>query len=141
MRDSIKNRLLLLLFGGFLLAMGALFLFAPKEDFSPREKRYLAEAPRAELSEILSGRFGRQAEDWAADHLPGRNFFLNLSAEADRWENLQVTKEIYRGKSGRLYESPAPRDEGVIKRNMAALNAFAETVAQPVLSVVTSGFQ
>ena len=139
MRETTKNRILCLLFGGFLLAMGALFLFAPKEAFSPREKRYLTEAPRAELGEILSGRFGRQAESWAADQLPGRNFFLNLSAEADRWENLQVTKEIYRGKSGRLYESPAAYDEAEIRRNMAALNAFAETVAQPVdLALVPS---
>ena len=75
MRETTKNRILCLLFGGFLLVMGALFLFAPKESFSPLEKRYLAEAPRAELSEILSGRFGRQAEDWAADQLPG--FFLD----------------------------------------------------------------
>ena len=139
MRDDTKNKLLLLLFGGFLLAMCALFLFGPKETFSPREKRFLAGAPDAELGEILSGRFGRQAEDWAADHLPGRDFFLNLGAEADRLENLQVTKEIYRGKSGRLYERPAPWDEAVIGRNMAALTAFAETVAQPVdLALVPS---
>ena len=116
MRDDTKNKLLLLLFGGFLLAMCALFLFGPKETFSPREKRFLAGAPDAELGEILSGRFGRQAEDWAADHLPGRDFFLNLGAEADYWENLQVTKEIYRGKSGRLYESPAAYDEAEIRR-------------------------
>ena len=33
MRETTKNRILCLLFGGFLLVMGALFLFAPKEDF------------------------------------------------------------------------------------------------------------
>ena len=52
---------------------------------------------------------------------------MGLNAHALRLANLQVTRPIYRGKSGRLYERPVVHDPAVIRRNMAAINAFAES--------------
>lgn len=132
MKSQRKDLPLCILFCGYLLAMALLFLLQPKQDFSAREKRYLAEAPRLRMAEVLSGRFGEAAEAWCADHLPGRDFFVGLNAHALRLGNLQVTQPIYVGGSGRLYERPAVFDAEVIRRNMAAINAFAETLGQDV---------
>ena len=132
MKKFDKNLPLCALFGAYLLGMLLLFLLGPRQDFSAREKRYLAQAPRLTLTGVTSGRFGEEAETWCADHLPGRDFFVGLNAHALRLANLQVTRPIYVGRSGRLYERPAVYDEAVIRRNMEAVNAFADGLDREV---------
>ncbi len=126
------NILTAVIFCLFLLTMGALFFLLPRQEYSPLEKRYLAPVPGGSLGSIANGAFGEEAENWAADHLPGRSFFVSLSAWADWLLNLQVTKEIYVGRSGRLYECPAAFSGKTIEQNMAVLNDFAETIGQNV---------
>ena len=142
MRQKTGNLLLCALFCAFLLGMLLLFLLLPRQDFSPREKRFLAQAPRLRAEEVFSGRFGREAESWCADHLPGRDFFVGLNARALYWSNLQVTRPVYPGRSGRLYEAPAAYDEAVIARNMDAINAFARDLGQELdlMLVPSAGF-
>ena len=132
MKTKKSDKLICLGFCLFFGSMLALFLLLPEKRFSANEKRYLAPLPTLRLSEVLSGRFGQEAETYAADHLPGRDFFVGLNARYDLLSGRQVTKEIYVGKSGRLYEAPAPSDEEVIEKNMAAINDFAGKAACPV---------
>ncbi len=132
MKRNVHDLTLCACFCAFLLGMMLLFLLQPKRDFSPREKRYLADAPRLTLADVTSGRFGEDAESWCADHLPGRDFFVGLNAQALRLSNLQVTQSIYPGSSGRLYERPVEYDPEVIRRNMAAVNAFADGLGRDV---------
>ncbi len=131
-----------LLFCGLLAGMLLAFLLLPERQFSEREKRWLAGSPEWTLSSILSGSFEEDAEAWAADHLPGRDFLVGLSARTDRLMNLQVTKEIYVGKSGRLYERPSAWSEETIRRKMSIVNAFAEKLGQTVdlVLVPSAGF-
>lgn len=112
--------------------MFAAFLFGSKENYSEREKRALADAPTLNWSELMSGSFGAQAEDYAADHIFGRDFFIELNAYFDALSNLQVTKEIYVSHDGRLYESPCQFDSSALERCMTAVNAFAAAVGSKV---------
>ena len=134
MKSDLKIRevLVVLLFCLFLAAMALSFLFVPKKDFSENEKRYLADAPALNLKNIVEGEFGTEAENWCADHLPARDFFVGLSASADRWMNLQVTKDIYITGSGRLLERPYPFSAETIRRNLSAINDFAEQTGKTV---------
>jgi len=127
-RDICITALFCLFLGGTLL----LFFLLPGQDFSEKEKRYLAPAPALTVKTLLSGDFGAQAESWAADHLPGRDFLVGLNAEYERLSGRQVTKEILRGRSGRLYEAPAPFDAALIQKNMEAVRDFAALAGQPV---------
>ncbi|MCR5087926.1 MAG: hypothetical protein K6C08_00250 [Oscillospiraceae bacterium] len=138
----VSDLVIACLFCGLLAAVLLAFLLLPERTFSEREKRWLAEKPEWKLSGILSGQFEEDAEAWAADHLPGRDFLVGLSAGTDRFMNLQVTKEIYVGKSGRLYERPSAYSAETIRRNMSILNTFAEAVGQPVdlVLVPSAGF-
>lgn len=142
MKNKKSDLLLAVLFCVYLLGILLLFLLQPKADFSAREKRYLAKAPRLSAGEVLSGSFGDAAESWCADHLPGRDFFVSVNAHVLRLANLQVTRPIYIGESGRLYERPVVNDPAVIRRNMEAINAFAESVGQDVdlMLVPSAGF-
>ena len=120
---------------GFCLFLGLmllLFLLLPKREFSQNEKRYLAEAPALRWDTLLSGRFAQQAESWAADHLPGRDFFVGLNARYDLLSGRQGTKDIYVGRSGRLYEAPVEKNEAHIGAQMQTLNAFAAAIGRPL---------
>ena len=48
MKNRKSDILTCVLFCGFLFTMAALYLILPKTEFSQLEKRYLAEAPKAE---------------------------------------------------------------------------------------------
>ena len=120
--DILIALLFCLFLGGMLLA----FLLLPKHSFSVREKRYLAEAPKLSWRNVASGVFSDAAETYAAEHLPGRNTLVGLNALYDLLSGRQVTKEILRGRDGRLFEAPAPFDTGIIRRHLAAINGFAE---------------
>ena len=126
MKRTVFDWIISLGFCLFLGAMLLLFFLLPEKAFSQNEKRYLAERPRLTLQSLLSGDFARQAESYAADHLPGRDFFVGLNARYDLLSGRQSTKDIYRGKSGRLYEAPVIPDDAEIERRMGVIRDFAE---------------
>ena len=136
--DILIALLFCLFLGGMLLA----FLLLPKHSFSVREKRYLAEAPKLSWRNVASGVFSDAAETYAAEHLPGRDTLVGLNALYDLLSGRQVTKEILRGRDGRLFEAPAPFDTGIIRRHLAAINDFAEATGQDVtlLLVPSAGY-
>ena len=115
-----------------------MYLLLPKKDYSEAEKRYLAEAPKANWSDVASGDWGNDAETYMADHIPGRDFFVGLNACFDLWTGRQAGKDIWL-KNDRLVEAPVKWDEAAIIKNMNAINAFRETVGQQVdLMIVPS---
>lgn len=132
MRGKLINYILCLLFLLAVFAMAALFLLLPKEDFSQKEKRYLEKAPELSWDSLSSGDFGEKAEKYMADHLPFRDFLVGLAANVDRLMGLQVTKDIYVGRSGRLYEAPCREDAAALEGNMEAINSFAQKLGREV---------
>ena len=139
MKTKKTDFLCVALFCGFLAVMTVLFLLLPKEEFSEKEKRYLAEMPELSWENISSGGYGEDAETYIADHVPGRDFFVGLSAYYDLLTGRQVAKDIYVAEGDRLVESPIQMDEDAIRRNMKAINAFAENTGKQVdLMIVPS---
>lgn len=126
-----------ILFCGFLFAIGAGYLL-PKADFSEMEKRYLAQAPTLSLKSVFSGQWSRQAEEYLSDHIPGRNLFVGINAYLELLAGRQELKDVWVAE-GKLLEAPAALEEGVISRNLKAINGFAETLGRRVdLMVVPS---
>lgn len=139
MKHRVTDLLTCGLFCGFLAVMLVLFLVLPKQSFSEKEKRVLAQAPDASVDAVFSGTFGTQAERYVADHIPGRDFFVGISNYYDLFSGRQVTKDIYLADGQRLLERPNVEDPAAIRRNMTAINQFAETVSQTVhLMIVPS---
>ena len=132
MRGKRLEKVTCLLFGGGILLMGLLLLLLPKKDFSAREKRFLAQAPELSAEELFSGRLAEDMESYLADHLPGRDFWVGLSAYYDLLSGRQNSKEILLGSSGRLYERPKQWDERRVTENMEAIRGFADTLGRNV---------
>ncbi len=142
MKTKRSDILTCVLFLCFVFGMLTLFLLLPGQDFSEKEKRYLAEAPALTWETLLSGEFGEQAETYLADHIPGRDFFVGLASYYDLLTGRQVTKDVYTAEGDRLVEPPVAWDQAAAEKNMKAINAFAETVDRPVdlMIVPSAGF-
>ena len=126
------------LFCGFLAAMLLGYGILPKTEFSQLEKRYLAEAPKADPEDILSGQWGEDAETYMADHIPGRDFLVGLNAYFDLLTGRQAGKDI-RVAGDRLVEAPVAINTTDTYRKMSVINSFAASVEQPVdLAIVPS---
>jgi len=141
--DTLQNpkqqRLLTILFCGFLAAMTVLYLCLPKSEFSLREKRYLAQTPELTRDNLASGDFSADVDAFMADHIPGRSFFVGLNAYYELFTGRQGSKDILLTRDQRLVEAPVEADDAVIDKNMAILNGFAEKQSVPVdLMVVPS---
>lgn len=118
-------------FCAFLFAILLCYLLLPKESYSQLEKRYLAEAPSLTWESLTSGDWGEDVESYLADHMPGRNFFVGLNAYFDLYTGRQAGKDIW-VVGDRLVEAPVEWDETALRRNMATINTFAETLGQAV---------
>lgn len=142
MKNKVSDILTCGLFCGFLTLMLVLFLLLPKTDFSQREKRALAESPDTSAQAILSGEFGVQAEEYIADHIPGRDFFVGVARYYDLLSGRQVTKDILLAAGDRLVEKPNLPNGAAAQRNMGVINRFAQTIGQNVdlMIVPSAGF-
>lgn len=131
-----------ILFAGFLFAMLVLFLVMPDKDFSEKEKRYLTAAPELTWHSVASGEYGEEVESYLADQMPGRDFFVGLNAYYDLLSGRQVTKDVLLAEDDRIVETPVKWDAAAAQRNMDKINAFAETIGQPVdlMIVPSAGF-
>lgn len=130
------------LFCGFIGIMGLMYLLLPKNSFSALEKRELEKSPELAWETLISGEFGAELENYMADHMPGRNFFVGLGAYYDRLMGQQPTKDVYVAEDDRLVEKPAIWDLTQVEKNMRYVNKFAASVDVPVdfMIVPSAGF-
>ncbi len=129
-------------FCGFLCLMLLLFLLAPKESYSQREKRYLTEFPTLTWDSLASGQFSQDLESYMADHMPGRDFFVGLNAYTNLLTGRQAAADIYVTADGRLVEAPTAWDEAAAQKNMDAIHQFAASVDGEIslMVVPSAGF-
>lgn len=130
------------LFCAFIGSMGLMYLLLPKLEFSALEKRELEKAPELTMDTLVSGQFGANLEDYMADHMPGRNFFVGLGAYYDMLIGQQPTKDVYLAENNRLVELPVVWNQEQVDKNIKYINQFAQTVGQNVdfILVPSAGF-
>lgn len=122
----------------FLLTISAGYLLLPKRDFSNLEKRNLEKMPAVTIKTIMDGSWADETEDFLADQMPGRDFFVGLNAYYEKMLGLQKSKSIW-VLNGKLVRCPVEAQQGVIERQIGAINQFAEQVDVPVaLSLIPS---
>lgn len=142
MKTKRSDILTCLLFCGFLAAMLVLYLALPGQSFSEKEKRVLAESPALTWDSLASGEYGDKVETYLADHIPGRDFLVGLNAYYDLFSGRQVTKDVYLADGDRIVEAPVTWNDIQVRKNMNAINKFAETIGQKVdlMIVPSAGF-
>lgn len=75
-----RDTVFLCLFFSIILFFGVGIFVFPKQSFSQKENRPLAEAPRVSLSTLLDGEYFKRLGDFYSDHFPLRDSFTAIYA-------------------------------------------------------------
>lgn len=109
----------------FIFSMGLLFIFLPKREYSPNEKRYLAEFPDTSLDNIVFGDFDTDFESYMSDHVAGRDFFVGMNAYYELTTGRNGSSGVYVGKDNYLINDPIDR-ENKLESNLNIFNDFTK---------------
>jgi hypothetical protein len=135
----------------FLLFIGAVALagfIAKDRDFSPNENRYLADAPVFRLSDVMSGEFQDDLEDYLNDQIWGRDWWITVKTAVQKLCGDTDIGGAYLGKDGYDFEKILPEDvdDTLVERNIAQVTTYFDFCAQTIepsrisfLLVPTSG--
>lgn len=114
--------------GGVLLVS----LILPKQEFSPLENRYLEKPPTLSLETLSSGKFMENVEDYVADHIVGRDFWVSLKSWSERLSGKRENNGVYFGKQDTLINQVADPDMDKLEKDMGYVDALAGNVSVPV---------
>ena len=113
-----------------------LFAVLPRRDWSAAEKRYLAEFPAFTAENLRGGRETELLEAYAADHFPGRNFFVGVYAYWNLLLGRNGTESVISGDGGVLVQASATRDLTQMEVNLERFDRFAEASGVPASVVL-----
>lgn len=125
------------------LAAGLLgLIFAPKNDYSPLEKRYLADAPALTAKTLFDGSFGDDFEEYLSDHFAGRSFFVGCYSYYSLLLGNNGANGVYYGQDGYLINEPVSPEDSILMRNLSALTTLAENTGLPttLIAVPSTGY-
>jgi len=113
-----------------------LFALLPRRDWSAAEKRYLAEFPALTAENLRGGRETELLEAYAADHFPGRNFFVGVYACWNLLLGKNGTESVIVGDDGVLVQASATRDLTQTAANLERFDRFAGASGLPASIVL-----
>lgn len=119
------KRLIGILIIGFLMSLALLTFVIEDQNFSKTENRYLQTMPEFKLAALLDGSFMSDIEDYLADQIIGKDFFLTLKSKTEqallKRENNGVVK------AGDYLIEPFIYQEDNLIKNLEAINEFYQS--------------
>lgn len=146
MDNRKQNKRMLVLFCSFIGVFFLLFFIAPKQTFSPLEKRVLAQMPSFSLKEELNlereSKFSEEFDSYLADHFFGRNFWVGLNAYYELYTGRNGLHDVYAGKDGYILEKPVTVTDvntRYTENRIEYIKSFAqETGIKPTVMIIPS---
>lgn len=94
-------------FLAFIGIFAVLFWIVPKNDFSPKEKRYLQDFPDVSSKSIFDGTFESEYEHYIDDHMVLRDVFMGVNSYSNLAMLKNGTDGVYYSRDGYLINAPA----------------------------------
>ena len=130
------------LFCAFIGGICLVSLLLPKKEFSELENRYLEKTPELSLSTLADGTFMEQAENYTADHIVGRDFWVSLKSWSERFTGKQENNGVYLADDDALINRVDEPKPGKLDKDMASLDKLVNNVSVPVyLGLIPSAAQ
>jgi hypothetical protein len=132
MENSYSKMGIILLFSIVLLGGGIYSVVKPEQTFSKFENRYLAEQPKWNKEEFLSGDWQMDYENYLNDQFPMRDRWVDIKTWTDRVMLKQDSGDVFYGKDDYLIEkyAEADFDETMVEENIAFLTEFIKEMQQ-----------
>ncbi len=134
-KKHIRDFIPTIIFLSFIGVVFILFLVLPKKDYSPQEKRVLADFPTVTTETVFSGDFGSAFETYLADQMPLRTFFVGINAYTNLLLGENGLSGIYQCSDGYLINTPVKYSDN-LEKNIEYINEFAEDIDIPVYMTV-----
>ena len=90
----------------FMVLAIVLNIFMPDKEYSESENRMLAQAPEFSLTNLASGKFMTDMEDYVTDQFVFRDQWINLKVLEDMALGKRESNGVYIGKQGYLMQVP-----------------------------------
>ena len=119
-------------FCGFLAAVLGLSIILPDKTFSELENRNLSTVPELSVESLTNGDFMADAEEYTADHIVGRDFWVALKAWCERLSGKQENNGAYFAENGAVINRVELPDMDKLVQNLGFVNKLVENVDVPV---------
>lgn len=119
-------------FCGFLALVLGLSIALPDKEFSELENRYLEKKPALSVESLADGSFMADAEEYTADHIVGRDFWVALKAWCERLSGKQENNGAYFAENGALINRVETPDMDKLLEGLGHVNKLAENAGVPV---------
>lgn len=120
------------LFCGFIGGICVVSIVLPKKSFSELENRYLAKPPVLSLKTLADGTFMEKAEDYTADHIVGRDFWVSLKSWSERFTGKQENNGVYLADKDTLITKVDAPDPAKLEKDMGYLESMVNDLEIPV---------
>ena len=119
-----------------ILVFSLVGLIAKDREFSENENRSLTQRPELSLQALTDGSYLSGLSDYIADQFPGRDSWLSIQLWLNKLMGSKEAGGVYLCKDRFLMQIPSEPNEEHLKKNLAAMEAFAN--AYPEVNMVAS---
>lgn len=126
----MKNKIITVLFLILVFGFTAFDLLTPDREFSEWENRDLADRPEITLKTFFSGDFGSDYETYMTDQFALRDTLVKVKYLSDKTLLKTDAGGIYLTDNA-LYTIQSKIDENTVRKNIKAMETFAENSALP----------
>lgn len=121
----------------WILSLGVIIVLAinvliPDQSFSSTENRPLAQFPKYNVYSLLNGDYTKKIDKWFSDQFVGRSFLVKVKYIVQKVAMVKQIEDVYLG-NDMLIEDTAPINQENYDKNLAAVNAFADTYPEGVI--------
>nr|WP_300005933.1 DHHW family protein [Tissierella sp.] len=132
MKNQIKDKILVVLFGALLLGLSVFNLLTPERGFSQRENRFLEKQPEFSLESLIKGEFSEKFQKYTSDQFISRDRWISLKTRMDLAILKQDNGRVYFGEDDFLFDLEAPLDGARFIKNMKKINSFKKETDLPL---------
>lgn len=121
----MRDKIVIIVFLGFLSVFGLGYIFLPQREFSEMENHYLNLRPDFTLKDYINGDFTQEFEDYTADQILGKDLFVKSNVMLNRMVGISKINQVYIGRDGYLiqdYQEPGEQ----LTKNLEYIKQFAQ---------------
>ena len=126
-------------FSVFIAGFFLLNLFTPTREFSEQENRYLQTCPKFSLTDLFSGKFAADFEQYTSDQFAWRNRWISTKARLELLSGKKENNDVFLCEGEKLLIPMKAPDSALVQKNIDSINKFSENINIPVsLSLIPS---
>ena len=133
--------IIIAVFAAFLAVFSLMDVILPDRETSEMENRELAKFPELSVSELVSGRFAANYEEYISDQFILRDFWIDIKSRAETLLGKTENNGIVYGRDGYMFEKYYSADERRMMNNTNFINRFCERYgADTTLAIVPNSY-